>query len=335
MVEVAILVFDGCQGSAAASMAEIFWLANIHSRARNREAGDLFSCRVLSPRGEAVDCLGGVGLAASGGPEEAENADIIFMPGVRAADLTPMLRHVERLARDYGPFLRDQHRRGAHLCASCSSVFVFGDAGLLNDRTATVSWWLAKAFRERYSSTNLQSDRLVTSDERIHCAGGFTACLNLGLHLVAEFGGPDLAQSCAGVLLVDANRKSQLPYATLQDEIHHKDRLVSDAQHWLRSRIASEVTVEMLAEALGTTTRTLGRRFKAAIGTTPLRYLQRLRMEQAKRILSTTDHSIERVAGAVGYTEVAGFRRIFERETSLTPSQFRSRVGLRSQPAAS
>lgn len=331
MVEAAILVFEGCQASTAASMAEIFWLANIHVRARNREAGDLFNCRILSPGGEAVDCLGGVGLAAGGELEHAENADIIFIPGVRAADLTPMLRHVERLAGDYGPFLTEQHRRGAHLCASCSSVFVFGDAGLLDNRTATVSWWLAKAFRERYPTTNLRSDRLVTSDERIHCAGGFTACLNLGLHLVAEFGGPDLAQSCAGVLLVDANRKSQLPYATLQDEIHHKDRLVSDAQHWLRSRIATEVSVEMLAEALGTTPRTLGRRFKAAVGRTPLKYLQRLRVEQAKRVLSTTDHSIERVAGAVGYADVAGFRRVFQRETSLTPSQFRSRV--RPEPA--
>lgn len=327
MIDVAILAFEGCQASTAASMAEIFWLADVQWRARHPTEPDLFRCRILSPGGEPVESIGGVRLASSGSLAEADSADVIFVPGVRAAELPHMLGHVERLAGEHGDFLTAQHRRGAHVCASCSSVFVLAECGLLDARTATVSWWLAKPFRQRYPHTRLQSDRLVTSDERIHCAGGFTACLNLGLQLVEEFAGPDLAMSCASILLVDANRVSQLPYATLQDEIRHNDRLVGDAQHWLRSRIAEDVTVEMLAEGLRTTTRTLNRRFKSAIGMTPLKYLQGLRVEHAKRLLSTTDHSIERVADDVGYSDVAGFRRIFERETSLTPGQYRARFG--------
>jgi transcriptional regulator GlxA family with amidase domain len=133
-------------------------------------------------------------------------------------------------------------------------------------------------------------------------------------------------------MLVDANRTSQLPYATLQDEMKHNDRTVADAQHWLRSHIGEEVAVGELANVLGTTARTLTRRFRSAVGITPLKYLQRLRVEQAKRLLAISDQSIEQLAAAVGYGDVAGFRRIFERETSLTPGEYRARFRRQPRP---
>ncbi len=325
MIEIAVLAFDNCQASAVASMVEVFTVANIQWRLRQREASDLFRCRILSADSGAVRCLGGVTIATEGDLDDALSADVIFLPGIRTDDSAAMHRFIAAFTRAHGAFFREQHRRGAHLCASCSGVFLLAEAGLLAGRTATTSWWLTKLFQQRYPDVSLRPDRLVTSDQRIHCAGAFTACLNLGLSVVERFAGPDLALSCARVMLVDANRTSQLPYATLQDEIKHNDRLVADAQHWLRSHLDQAVTVAALAGAIGATPRTLVRRFQAAIGTPPLKYLQRLRIEQAKRLLATSDQSIELVAEAVGYGDVAGFRRIFERETSLTPGQYRSR----------
>ncbi len=325
MIDVAILLFAGSQISTAASMAEIFWIANKYWRLRNDADEDLFRCRVLSQDGKAVKGLAGITLNVDGALCDAENADIIYIPGVQSFDFTAMLAQIGKITSENGAFLRNQHSRGAHVAASCSSVFILGESGLLKGREATVSWWLNKSFRQRFCDIDLRPDQLVTDDDRVHCAGGFTASLNLGLKFIDEFSGADLAQICAGILLIDANRASQLPYAVLQDETGHQDSLVGEAQHLMRNQISGEIRIDRLAEKLGATTRTLTRRFVKAVGVTPLKYLQRLRVEQAKRLLSTTDNAVERVAERVGYADVAGFRRVFERETALTPAQYRRR----------
>jgi transcriptional regulator GlxA family with amidase domain len=226
--------------------------------------------------------MGGIELVPDAPSDKLGQPDLIFLPAVQAGERGTMTKAVQRLARQWGDVLREHYGRNGHIAANCSSTFVLAEAGLLDGRKATTSWFLSRLFRERYPHVEIVLDMLVTNDERILCSAAYTACLNLGLEIVGQCLGPRAVLPCARVMLIDVNRTVQLPYANLQGQVQHGDELVLRAQTMLLTNLARPVDVEKLAERLHVTSRTLGRRFKKAIGETPLSFLQSARVERAK-----------------------------------------------------
>lgn len=112
--------------------------------------------------------------------------------------------------------MKDHYRRGGYLAASSSAAFVLAELGLLDGRKTTTSWFLARAFRERYPRVQLAREALKTRDERIFCSAAFSACLHLGLEIIAEFLGPQALLPCARVMLVDVSRTEQVQYGSLR-----------------------------------------------------------------------------------------------------------------------
>jgi transcriptional regulator GlxA family with amidase domain len=223
-----------------------------------------------------------------------------------------------------------QHRSRRYLAANCSATFLLAEAGLLDGRLATTSWWLSGDFRRTYPKVRLTPDALVTKDERILCGAAFSACLNLGVEIIAEFLGPRAALSCARVMLVDVNRTTQLPYANLQEQVHHGDELVLRAQSVLLSNLRRPTQLEGLADRLRVTTRTLNRRFKAATGETPLEFLQKARIERARGLLETSRLSFDQIVERVGYEDASSFRRLFKRAVGISPHEYRRRFSIHS-----
>jgi transcriptional regulator GlxA family with amidase domain len=200
--------------------------------------------------------------------------------------------------------------------------------GLLDSRRATTSWWLERTFRATFPRVQLHADELVTQDRRLWCGGAYTAYLNLGLRLVEELASPAVARACARIMLIDANRAFQTPYTVLQTHVGHSDDLVWRAQTWMQARLKNGFSTRAVAEALQVTERTLIRHFKQTLGEPPGRYLQRLRVEAARWLLEATDLSLEQIIERVGYADVSSFRRLFERETRLSPREYRHRLAL-------
>jgi transcriptional regulator GlxA family with amidase domain len=273
--------------------------------------------------------MGGIRLVADGSPDKLGRPDLIFIPAFRSEDQRAMNKSIQRLDAQWGGVLRNHHGRQGYVAANCTATFVLAEAGLLDGRTATTSWWLSRDFRNRYPRVRLLPEMFVTKDARIFCAAAFSACLNLGLEIVAEFLGPRAAVSCARIMLIDVNRTAQLPYANLQDQIQHGDDLVLRAQTILLSNLKRAPDLERLADRLLVTSRTLARRFKRAIGETPLGFLQNVRIERAKRLLETTNVSFDRIAYRVGYEDASSFRRLFVRATGISPRDYRRRFGIR------
>ena len=166
---------------------------------------------------------------------------------------------------------------------------------------------------------------LVTKDERIFCSAAFSACLYLGLEIVAEFLGPQAVLPCARVMLIDVNRTEQLQYVNLRAPVQHGDELVLRAQTALLMNLARPPTLQKLADQFNVTTRTLGRRFKSATGETPITFLQNARVEQARRFLKSTNVSFDQIAYRVGYEDPGAFRRVFVQAVGLSPREYRQR----------
>jgi transcriptional regulator GlxA family with amidase domain len=228
MPDVAILLFDDRCASAVSTVIESLSIANLHSSSTDDEPP--FTWRTVSSDGRPVRTMAGLRLAAEASIEGLGNPDLIFVPAIRSDNGEAMLRSIQELTDLWGGALKAQQGSHRHLAANCSATFLLAETGLLDERTATTSWWLSGAFRRSYPSVRLAPEMLVTKDARIFCAAAFSACLNLGIEIIAEFLGPRAALSCARVMLIDVNRATQLPYAILQQQVRHGDDLILRAQ---------------------------------------------------------------------------------------------------------
>ena len=289
MPDVAIVLSDACQPSAVSTIIEALSVANIQWSRTGHDAQPPFRWRCVSYDGRPVRTMGNLSLVADSALEELGQPDLIFIPAIRCDDQERLFKNVEKLAAEWGDALRNHVRRDGYLAASCSGVFVLAEVGLLDRRKATTSWFLTRAFQDRYPQVQLVREVLVTKDERILSSAAFSACLNLGLEIVSEFLGPQAVLPCARVMLVDINRTAQLPFANLRGPIQHGDELVLRAQTLLLTNLAHAPDLKQLAERLHVTDRTLSRRFKSATGETPITFLQSARIERAKRFLESTN----------------------------------------------
>lgn len=327
---VVLLLADDCQASAVLSMVEVLRVANLHAARAEPGAPPVFRWQLLSPDGKPVRTMGGATVGVEGNLSRAGRADAVFVPAIHFdGDVLRLQRSVETLTDSCGSWLVDQYRAGAVLAASCSGAFVLARAGLLDGKRATTSWFLGRLFQELFAQVRFCEGALVTRDGKLFCAGAFSASLDLCLQIVEHFAGPALALACAKVVLIDINRDSQFPYMTLQARARHGDQLVLRAQSRIHSRVREDTSVEDLARSLGVSARTLNRRFHVAIGCSPTRYLQEVRIEGAKRLLETSGLSLEQIMERVGYRDASSFRRLFERTTKVSPGRYRRMFGRR------
>lgn len=200
---------------------------------------------------------------------------------------------------------------------------------MLNGRRATTSWWLSAYFRKNFPQVLLEAEELIVQDGNLVSSGGVTSYIDLALWLVARFGGEELRQLTAKVLVVDANRNSQAPYiakAMLQDQGHV---VIERARRWLNQRLDQRWSMAELASYCHVSQRTLLRRFQEALNLSPIHYVQQLRVERAKALLESTRLSLEDITARCGYEDVSSFSKIFKQWAQVTPKDYRRRFGLR------
>ena len=266
------------------------------------------------------------GKIASGA---AVDAVIVLGPffGMGTERFIEWLENARNFLRPLLLALRRQHRHGAVVASVCSGSFLLAEAGLLDGRAATTHWSLATAFRRRYPQIELKEDEILTERDNLLSCAAVTSYFNLALRLVEKFAGAKLASLTARILLIDINRVSQASYRslTVQAQQAHNDPMVEKAQLWMEKHLRDRFRLAELADVLAVSERTLIRRFNAAIGETPLAHMQALRIEAAKRLIEGGKKYIDSVSDRVGYVDRGAFRRLFKRETGLSPREYQQR----------
>ncbi len=207
--------------------------------------------------------------------------------------------------------------RGVLIAASCSATFVLAASGVLDGREATTTWWLGRTFAQRFPRVTLRTDRMVIGADGVFTAGSAFAHADLMLAILAQTVSPSLAHLVARYLVLD-ERPSQARYMVME-HVRSADPVVRTLERFITSNIQRQLTLQEMARATATSPRTLARKIENALGTTPLRFAQRLRVAQAVHLLESTRRSVDEVAARVGYADAAAFRRVFRRETGEAP----------------
>lgn len=249
--------------------------------------------------------------------------DYVVVPGFRAGDDAEAVRAYVAHAR-VAPAVRwlaSQHERGASLAAGCTAVWLLAEAGVLKDQVATTTWYHAAAFRSRYPDVRLDTRNMMTHANRVRCAGAAMAHMDLVLGVIGDAMGPDVSRRVAATLLLD-ERPSQSHFMItefLSEGSEELRRLAS----WIKANLDQPIEVEDMAAYLHVSKRSLARRVKEATSHSPLQFLQRMRVEEAVRLLKTTPLSVAQVSARVGYRDRATLRRLLKRLTNQTPAELR------------
>jgi transcriptional regulator GlxA family with amidase domain len=225
------------------------------------------------------------------------------------------------------PWLLKHYNRGTHIAAMCTGTFLLAGTGLLDHKTATTHWGYTDLFMEMFPSVNLKPERLITDEGDLYCCGASNACFDLSLYLVEKLVGREIALQTAKVFICDMNRINQSEWAIFRFQKKHRDNSIRNAQEFMEKNYADIKSVDDIAEKVGMSRRAFERRFKAATGDTPLKYLQRIRVEAAKRMIETQKSSFDEITYQVGYDNSSYFRKIFTKLCNMTPKLYRLKWG--------
>jgi transcriptional regulator GlxA family with amidase domain len=299
---------------------------------RDRARGEPFEVEIVGERAGTIEGPSGLTIGAQRAVHEIDKTDIVIVPSMaldEEVDWVPG-RHPAMVA-----WIRTMYERGAIVCSACTGGMLTAEAGLLDGQEATIHWVAEDYFRERHPEVVLRLDEaLVVSGEggRIVTSGAANAWHDLALYLIARHVGPATAQALARFYLVQWHRGGQAAFQVFAPGTDHGDAVVLAAQRWIADNYAVAAPVAEMVRRSGLTPRTFKRRFRTATGETPISYVQRIRIERAKRALETGSAPIEEISWAVGYEDAASFRRLFKRVAGVTPGEYRRRFQLPDLP---
>ncbi len=320
MKKVTILAFDSAPSTTITGPLDVFSFAGGSANLIAEESPEPnFEVTIASPDGAPVQCANRVSIAAHQAMHEVKDPDLIVIAGLW--DVEGVLsRHQEAF-----DWLREQYGRGAHIASMCTGSFVLAATGLLDGKEATTHWGAAEVFRQLFPKVNLKPEKLIVDSGDLYCAGAFTACYDLSLYLVAKYVGYNVAAESAKTLIHDIGRISQTPYSSFNFQRNHTDDSILQTQRKLEKNYSDDLDIDNLAQEVGMSRRTFERRFKTATGETCLQYLQKVRVEVAKQILEEKSSSFDEVSYEVGYENSSFFRKIFQKQTGLRPTEYRNK----------
>ncbi len=222
-------------------------------------------------------------------------------------------------------WIKTQHAYGAEIASICTGAFLLAATGLLDGKTCSTHWNAAADFKRLFPLVHLQTDKLIATAPGIYTNGGAYSFLNLMLFLVEKYFDRQTAVFCSKVFQIDMERSSQSPFAIFQTQKNHGDELISEAQTFIEKNLGDKISFEALATQLAISRRNFDRRFIKATGNTPVEYLQRVKVEVAKKTFEKGRKSVFEVMSEVGYSDDKAFREVFKKITGLSPLDYKAR----------
>ncbi|TNC71302.1 GlxA family transcriptional regulator [Rubellimicrobium roseum] len=283
-----------------------------------------FRVEIVGARSGPLSLASGIPISIHRAVAEVPATDIVIVPSVVLPPEGWIAgRHPELVA-----WLTAMHTRGALLCSACSGIFLLAETGLFDSVDATVHYGYARQFASAFPRVPIHPERVLVvagRQEELISSGASMTWHDLVLYLIARYAGATAAQEVARAFALQWHQDGLAPYIVFEGRVDHGDSAIQTAQDWVARHFQVANPVEEMVRRSGLAERTFKRRFASATGLSPIAYIQRLRVEEAKRRLERTAASVDEISWQVGYEEPAFFRRLFKRTTGMAPGAYRRR----------
>ncbi len=314
-IPVTILAFDACQLLDVAGPLQVFASCNDLLDLAGQPAA--YVVRVLAKGGGAIATSSGLPLVTE--PMRGVASDTLIVAGGRG---------VEGAAADadlVGWLAREA--AGARRVASvCTGAFLLAASGLLDGRRVATHWAYCERLAATHPALRVERDPIFVVDGRFWSSAGVTAGIDMALAMVEADLGRELALAVARRLVVFLKRPGGQAQFSAALELQRDDRFAR-LHDWMRERLAGDLTLPALAARAGMSERSLMRHYRAAMGTTPARAVERLRVEAARQRLGDGGRSIKEIARSCGFGSEETMRRSFMRLLEVSPQAYRERFG--------
>lgn len=317
MTNLALLLTYNHRLISTAAILDVF--ESVNSMYAASQQPTYFNIQLILPDQEDVSLLPHYGRHHTVALQDAGRPDVVLIPAFIAGDVDTAIS----ANNTFIPWIRQQHQAGAEIASFCTGAFLLAATGLLNGKPATTHMNACPAFAGHFPDVLLQPDKVLTAASGIYTSGGATSTFHLLLHLVEKYCGTDMAVNAAKLFAIDMDRDSQAYFGMFLPVKRHTDPLISEVQQRMEASFREARNVESFMENIPASRRNFVRRFKQATGITPIEYLQKTRIEAAKKMLEQTGNSILAVMLDCGYNDIKAFRKVFRKEVGLTPTEYR------------
>lgn len=252
--------------------------------------------------------------------KDVKKTDLVVIPAL-FGDMTSAIAQNQKLL----PWINEQYKNGAEVASLCVGAFLLASTGLLDGKKCSTHWGFQNEFRAMFPNVEVIDGSIITEEHRIYSSGGANSYWNLLLHLVEKYTDRQTAILASKYFAIDIDRESQSAFAMFQGQKTHNDNVIKQAQEFIETHIQEKITIDELADLLSLGRRSFERRFKVATNNSVLEYINRVKIESAKRSFESSRKNINEVMYAVGYTDTKAFRTIFKKITGLTPIEYRNK----------
>lgn len=252
--------------------------------------------------------------------KDVEKTDLIIIPAIDGEMKIALENN-----KDFIPWIIKQYTKGAEVASLCLGAFLLASTGLLKGKKCATHWMAENDFRKMFPDVHLVTERIITDEQGIYSSGGAFSYLNLILYLIEKYAGRELAILSAKVFAIEIERNSQLSFSIFQGQKEHEDEPIKKVQEFIEQNHQDKISVEQLTSISALGRRNFERRFKKATSNTVVEYIQRVKIEAAKKSLENSRKSINEVMYDVGYNDTKAFRVVFKKNTGMTPIDYKNK----------
>ena len=253
--------------------------------------------------------------------EEVGKTNLIIIPSSLVRSYEMATKNNKLLIK----WVEAQYKSGAEVASMCTGVFMLASTGLLEKKTCSTHWAVSENFRSLYPDVNLQTDKLITDENGIYTNGGAYSFLHLIIYLIEKYFDRQTAVYCAKIFQIDLDRNLQAEFTIFNGHKKHDDDVVLKVQAYIEKNYRGKISFEFLSEKFNVGRRNFDRRFIKGTGLTPLDYLQRVKVEAAKKSFENCRKTVNEVMYDVGYNDTKAFREVFSRITGMSPVEYKSK----------
>lgn len=297
-------------------------MANAHYKRNRQLKEDYFSLDLVGLSPEPVNYRQGLfQVTPTKTIDNIDKTDLIIVTAISGN----LEREIEN-NRAFIPWIRKQRiENDAEIASLCKGALLLAETGLLNGKSCATHWTAHDLFRRRYPKVTLIPEKIISEDRGIYSSGGAYSFLNFMIYLVEKYCGRETAIWCSKVAEIEFDRIGQNQFMIFSGQKEHGDEPIKKAQVYIENHYNQKLNIDDLASRFAISSRSFLRRFKKATANTPLEYIQRVKIEAAKKRLESSTDTITQVMFDMGYIDSKAFRNMFKKYTGLSPVEYRNK----------
>ena len=296
-------------------------MANSYYKQLNDLNEDLFKIDLVALTNETATYQGLFSITPTQTIEEITNTDLIIVTAI-AGDLE---KGIEKNMK-FVSWIRTQRiENDTEIASLCKGALLLAETGLLNGKSCATHWTAHELFKQRYPQVKLVPEKIISEDNGIYSSGGAYSFLNFMLYLIEKYFGRETAIWCSKVSEIEFDRIDQSQFMIFNGQKEHADEPIKQAQIYIEKNFEQKLNIDEIASMMNVSGRSFLRRFKKATSNTPLEYIQRVKIEAAKKKLESTTETILQVMYGIGYNDEKAFRTTFRKYSGLAPKEYRNK----------